>query len=198
MANAVHLNCICLHSAFDSIFGSFSVHPISWMTNDKFRFGQTQFSLLTTFLSVLLGRGQKEPKILWKTTLYNKICLCSQNSRSPQFTCKNNDSCTVTLRTRRRCQSCRYKLCLQAGMKPELVLSEDQKLIRFRKLLHRKKMGLVPTPKRKDPPARYQLHPQFLMFTLPSKSSRELWPIFHLSNFAKGKVTIKGCQLKSG
>jgi hypothetical protein len=141
------------------------------MTNDKFRFGQTQFGLLTTFLSVYWV-GVKKPKNIEENN--HTICICSQNSRSPQFTCKNNDSCTVTLRTRRRCQSCRYKLCLQAGMKPELVLSEDQKLIRFRKLLHRKKMGLVPTPKRKDPPARYQLHPQFLMFTLPSKSSREL------------------------
>ncbi len=32
----------------------------------------------------------------------------------------------------RQCQKCRYDRCLSAGMRPELVMSEEQKRVRFR------------------------------------------------------------------
>ena len=41
----------------------------------------------------------------------------------------------MTVKTRRRCQKCRYERCLMTGMNPEAVLDESQKKIRFRKLL---------------------------------------------------------------
>lgn len=59
-------------------------------------------------------------------------------SRNPNFVCKRAEDCVITVKTRRRCQKCRYNRCLMTGMSPEAVLDEDQKKIRFRKLLSKR------------------------------------------------------------
>ena len=61
-----------------------------------------------------------------------------QKSRNPNFVCKKAEDCVITVKTRRRCQKCRYNRCLMTGMSPEAVLDEDQKKIRFRKLLSKR------------------------------------------------------------
>ena len=61
-----------------------------------------------------------------------------QKTKVPTFKCKNDNKCFVTLKTRRKCQKCRYDLCLKEGMKPEAVLTDDQKKIRFRNSLQKK------------------------------------------------------------
>lgn len=62
-----------------------------------------------------------------------------QKTRNPKFFCKNSNQCQITFKNRRRCQKCRYVRCIISGMTPEAVLSDDQKQIRFRKLLQKKK-----------------------------------------------------------
>ena len=52
----------------------------------------------------------------------------------PEFTCKKSGKCNVTPKTRRRCQKCRYDLCIKAGMMPHAVMTEDQVKVRFRKM----------------------------------------------------------------
>ena len=52
----------------------------------------------------------------------------------PEFVCKKSGKCNVTPKTRRRCQKCRYDLCIKAGMQPEAVMTEDQVKVRFRKM----------------------------------------------------------------
>ena len=52
----------------------------------------------------------------------------------PEFVCKKSGRCNVTTKTRRRCQKCRYDLCLKAGMQPEAVMTDDQVKVRFRKM----------------------------------------------------------------
>ena len=52
----------------------------------------------------------------------------------PEFICKKSGKCNVTPKTRRRCQKCRYDLCIKAGMQPEAVMTEDQVKVRFRKM----------------------------------------------------------------
>eukprot|EP00095_Tigriopus_kingsejongensis_P005279 snap_masked-scaffold464_size163657-processed-gene-0.14 protein:Tk05279 transcript:snap_masked-scaffold464_size163657-processed-gene-0.14-mRNA-1 annotation:"ecdysone receptor a isoform" len=57
----------------------------------------------------------------------------NQASKKTVFQCKYEANCEITVKTRRKCQSCRYNLCLRAGMRPENVLTPDQKSVRFRK-----------------------------------------------------------------
>eukprot|EP00093_Oithona_nana_P006513 06513.XXX_290934_291176_1 [CDS] Oithona nana genome sequencing. len=41
-----------------------------------------------------------------------------QKTKHPDFFCKKGNACEVTVKTRRRCQKCRYVLALKAGMQP--------------------------------------------------------------------------------
>ena len=72
-----------------------------------------------------------------------------QKTRNPKYFCKNSGQCQITFKNRRRCQKCRYEKCIFTGMTPEAVLSEDQKHIRFRKLLQKKKACLISGPRPK-------------------------------------------------
>ncbi len=45
----------------------------------------------------------------------------------------------MTVENRQKCKKCRYDKCIKSGMKPEAILSEDQKEIRFRKILSKKR-----------------------------------------------------------
>merc|ERR1712241_1018124 len=49
-----------------------------------------------------------------------------------KYSCRSGTGqCDVSLANRRSCQACRYKKCIAAGMKPGLVLSDDQCSKRF-------------------------------------------------------------------
>lgn len=61
-----------------------------------------------------------------------------QKTKNPDFKCKKRNQCEVTVKTRRKCQKCRYTLCLAVGMRPEAVLTDAQKKVRFRNTLKRK------------------------------------------------------------
>ena len=63
-----------------------------------------------------------------------------KNSTVPNFKCENDNKCQGTQRwkTRRKCQKCRLDICLKMGMKPEAVLTDDQKKNRFRKSSQKK------------------------------------------------------------
>ena len=52
--------------------------------------------------------------------------------------CKADGECSVTTTVRKQCAACRYKKCLSIGMRPELVLDDDEKKTRFRKFLLKK------------------------------------------------------------
>jgi hypothetical protein len=67
-----------------------------------------------------------------------------QKTRNPNFECKHGGRCVVTLKTRRRCQKCRWDLCIAAGMKPEFVLDDGQKRVRFRRMIRKRKKQLDP------------------------------------------------------
>lgn len=74
----------------------------------------------------------------------------NQESKKAVFECKYDRECEITVKTRRKCQRCRYDLCLKAGMKPENVLTPDQKVVRFRKK-RQKQTKMAPSPARTSP-----------------------------------------------
>lgn len=51
-----------------------------------------------------------------------------------QFTCPFNQNCDITVVTRRFCQKCRLKKCLDIGMKSENIMSEEDKMAKRRKI----------------------------------------------------------------
>eukprot|EP00092_Neocalanus_flemingeri_P001388 GFUD01001481.1.p1 GENE.GFUD01001481.1~~GFUD01001481.1.p1 ORF type:complete len:593 (+),score=137.30 GFUD01001481.1:201-1979(+) len=53
--------------------------------------------------------------------------------------CKKDGRCKVKLEDRKSCNACRYNECVHIGMRPHLVLSEDQIQERFKNLPTRKK-----------------------------------------------------------
>jgi len=52
--------------------------------------------------------------------------------------CKSDGNCEITHEDRKQCSACRYSKCLRIGMKPENVLTEDDKKKRFKKHLKKK------------------------------------------------------------
>ncbi len=60
------------------------------------------------------------------------------------FRCKTGDrgNCTVLSRTRQSCQSCRFRRCLNlGGLKPELVLTGEERRLRLIKRSYSKRKG---------------------------------------------------------
>ena len=61
-----------------------------------------------------------------------------QNGCPKNYACRKGGNCTITLKTRKNCQKCRFEKCLSAGMKTSWVLTDDERFRRFRK--HREKI----------------------------------------------------------
>merc|ERR1712226_1671884 len=49
------------------------------------------------------------------------------------FECKKDKNCVVNAQTRKNCQFCRFKKCLESGMKTSWVLSDEERNRRFNK-----------------------------------------------------------------
>ena len=56
-----------------------------------------------------------------------------QKLKPPKFSCSTSNNCEITVATRRRCQACRYRLCIESGMRPDFVLSAEQRQARIEK-----------------------------------------------------------------
>ena len=54
-----------------------------------------------------------------------------QSGYNATYFCVKEGQCEVNLKTRKNCQSCRYKLCEAAGMKTTWVLTEDERKLKF-------------------------------------------------------------------
>ncbi|XP_058119034.1 nuclear hormone receptor HR96 [Anopheles coustani] len=50
------------------------------------------------------------------------------------FTCPFNEKCEITVVTRRFCQKCRLEKCFQIGMKKEYIMSEEDKVLKRKKI----------------------------------------------------------------
>jgi len=54
-----------------------------------------------------------------------------QSGYNATYYCVKDGQCQVTLKTRKNCQACRYKLCEAAGMKTTWVLTEEERKTKF-------------------------------------------------------------------
>ena len=71
------------------------------------------------------------------------MILVEQSQLSyPSHRCRGRGNCRVDIKVkgRRTCQRCRYDRCLQAGMRPDLVLSQSEKEERFKKYYDRRRI----------------------------------------------------------
>ncbi|XP_059089003.1 protein ultraspiracle homolog [Tigriopus californicus] len=50
-----------------------------------------------------------------------------QNHHYPIFKCNFNEDCAIDSKSRTSCKACRYQKCLIAGMKPNLVMSNEER-----------------------------------------------------------------------
>ena len=74
---------------------------------------------------------------------YGALCCLScraffrraNQSARQGYKCKSEggEGCDTSFKNRKKCRKCRYEKCLSIGMKPTMVLSDNQKKIRFRK-----------------------------------------------------------------
>lgn len=56
-----------------------------------------------------------------------------QNRSHERFACKVAQNCMIDSKSWKSCKFCRFQKCLQSGMKPSLVLNEDERKIRHQK-----------------------------------------------------------------
>jgi len=64
-----------------------------------------------------------------------------QSGYNATYFCIKDSNCEVTLKTRKNCQYCRYKLCEAAGMKTTWVLTEEERKQKFEGRKKKRKSG---------------------------------------------------------
>jgi len=91
------------------------------------------------------------------------------------FECKKDKNCLVNAQTRKNCQFCRFKKCLESGMKTSWVLSDEERNRRFNKFNKINNMKSVSSDKsqtiKKAPPSR--LSELYMAFTLEEQLQLE-------------------------
>ena len=76
-----------------------------------------------------------------------------QSGYNESYCCVKDGDCEVSLRTRKNCQYCRYKKCLDIGMKTTWVLSEEERKQKFDgRKIRRKSRGKEGSADEDDPP----------------------------------------------
>jgi len=54
-----------------------------------------------------------------------------QSGYNLTYVCVKNQECEMSLKTRKNCQFCRYKRCVEAGMKTAWVLTDEERKVKF-------------------------------------------------------------------
>merc|ERR1719422_1597419 len=85
-----------------------------------------------------------------------------QSGYNATYFCIKDGNCEVTLKTRKNCQYCRYKLCEAAGMKTTWVLTEEERKQKFEGRKKKRKSGSIDEEMVDDPLARVGISSQEL------------------------------------
>ena len=81
----------------------------------------------------------------------NQVCFscrafwrrAHKKTKNPNFTCSRGDTCVITVANRRKCKKCRFRSCQAAGMTESAILTEEQKKMRFRKMIQKREQMLL-------------------------------------------------------
>ena len=73
-----------------------------------------------------------------------------QSGYNNSYSCVRDGNCSVTLKTRKNCQFCRYNLCLKSGMKTTWVLSEEERIKKFEGRKIKRRKGKNPAEEEED------------------------------------------------
>jgi len=113
-----------------------------------------------------------------------------QNETSETYVCRRNKDCQINIKTRRNCQYCRYRRCLDVGMKPSWVLSPDERERRFKKSKDKKNskpVELINCKKESNPMEEEQ---PMLLGSSESEYKNPSMPILQLGPTAAAVVTV--------
>lgn len=89
------------------------------------------------------------------------------------FECKKDKDCKINSETRKNCQFCRFKKCLESGMKPSWVLSDEERNRRFNKFnkVNIKSVNSSDKQMKKPPPSR--IPHLYMTFTMEEQKTLE-------------------------
>lgn len=73
------------------------------------------------------------------------------NSKVKLFQCRNLQSCRIDIKSRKCCQYCRFQKCLDTGMNPSWVLSDNERQQRFQKRKAKQQVHLQQRRQRHKP-----------------------------------------------
>ena len=105
------------------------------------------------FVSILKIGSETRPCIIFFPhfnslffTYYKQVCFscrafwrrAHKRTKVPNFSCSRDENCVITVTNRRKCKRCRYRLCQIAGMTESAILTEEQKKMRFRKMIQKR------------------------------------------------------------
>nr|XP_008512863.1 PREDICTED: nuclear receptor subfamily 1 group I member 2 [Equus przewalskii] len=102
-------------------------------------------------------------------------------------------TCEITRKTRRQCQACRLRKCLESGMKKEMIMS-DAAVEQRRALIRRKKRERIGT---QPPGAKGLTEEQRMMIRELMDAQKKTFDITfsHFKNFRLPEVLSSGCEI---
>ena len=97
------------------------------------------------FFSLKTNLGNFSNKILSLKFLFTACYSCRAFFRrgvgaSDQYQCTYGQKCKITLKSRKQCQYCRFQKCLEIGMKPTWVMTDEEKKEKREKTIKRKQL----------------------------------------------------------
>eukprot|EP00092_Neocalanus_flemingeri_P003211 GFUD01003433.1.p1 GENE.GFUD01003433.1~~GFUD01003433.1.p1 ORF type:complete len:764 (+),score=132.24 GFUD01003433.1:47-2338(+) len=89
------------------------------------------------------------------------------------FECKKEKNCKINSETRKNCQFCRFKKCLESGMKPSWVLSDEERNRRFNKFNKVNMKSVNSSDKQLKPVPSSRIPELYMTFTIEEQKSLE-------------------------
>ena len=94
-------------------------------------------SCIKFFCHISITRGSRQKLNLSQNSLQDFSFLPVS---SDQYQCTYGQKCKITLKSRKQCKYCRFHKCLEIGMKPTWVMTDEEKKEKREKTIKRKQL----------------------------------------------------------